>query len=100
MKRKIIIIDEEKCNGYGECIPNCPEGEIQIIDGKARLISDLFCDGLGACLSHCPMGAISIEERGAEPYDKVKVMENIIKAGPNTINPYNYNPNFASGQSS
>ncbi|MDO8535719.1 MAG: 4Fe-4S binding protein, partial [Candidatus Omnitrophota bacterium] len=51
-KRKIIKIGEDKCNGCGLCIPNCPEGAIQLIDGKARLISDLFCDGLGACLGH------------------------------------------------
>ena len=84
-KRKIIKIDEEKCNGCGLCIPNCPEGALQIIDGKVRLISDLFCDGLGACLGHCPEGAITIEEREAKPYDESKVMENIVKAGPNVI---------------
>jgi len=85
MKRKIIKIDQEKCNGCGLCIPNCPEGAIQIIDGKARLISDLFCDGLGACLGHCPKGAITIEEREAQKYDERKVMENIIKQGKNVI---------------
>jgi Pyruvate/2-oxoacid:ferredoxin oxidoreductase delta subunit len=85
MKRSIITIDEALCTGCEECIPNCPEGAIQMIDGKARLISDLFCDGLGACLGHCPEGAITIEEREAEPYDEIKVMENVIKHGPNTI---------------
>ncbi len=85
MKRKIIKIDEEKCNGCELCIPNCPEGAIQIIDGKARLVSDLFCDGLGACIGHCPEGAITIEEREAEPYDEDKVMGNIVKQGANTI---------------
>jgi len=85
MKRPIITIDETKCNGCGLCIPNCPEGAIQIIDGKARLISDLFCDGLGACIGHCPEGAISIIEREATPYDERQVMCNIIAAGPNTI---------------
>ena len=84
-KRKIITIDKKKCNGCGECIPNCPEGAIQVIDGKARLISDIFCDGLGACLGHCPQGAITIEERSAEPYDEHKVMNNIVKEGKNTI---------------
>jgi len=85
MKRKIIKIDEEKCDGCGLCIPDCPEGALQIIDEKARLISDLFCDGLGACLGACPRGAITVEEREAEPYDEVKVMENIVKQGPNVI---------------
>jgi NAD-dependent dihydropyrimidine dehydrogenase PreA subunit len=84
-RRKIIKIDETKCNGCGECIPTCPEGAIQVIDGKARLVSDLVCDGLGACLGHCPQGAISIEEREAERYDERKVMENIVKQGANTI---------------
>lgn len=85
MKRKVIKIDDEKCDGCGQCIPNCPEGALQIIDEKARLISDLFCDGLGACIGTCPMGAISIEERDAEAYDERKVMENIVKQGPNVI---------------
>jgi len=84
-KRKIIKIDEKKCNGCGLCIPNCPEGALQMIDNKARLISDLFCDGLGACIGHCPEGAIAIEERQAEPYDEKKVMENIVKQGKNVI---------------
>ncbi|MFH1996983.1 MAG: 4Fe-4S binding protein [Candidatus Omnitrophota bacterium] len=84
-KRKIINIDEKKCNGCGVCIPNCPEGALQMIDGKARLISDLCCDGLGACIGHCPEGAITIEEREAEAYDERKVMDNIIPQGPNVI---------------
>ncbi len=84
-RRKIIKIDAEKCTGCGECIPNCPEGALQIIDDKARLVSDLFCDGLGACIGHCPEDAITIEEREAEPYDERKVMENIVPQGPNTI---------------
>ena len=85
MKRNVIHIDEKLCTGCEECIPNCPEGAIQIIDGKARLVSDLFCDGLGACIGHCPEGAITIEEREAEPYDEAKVMENVVKQGANTI---------------
>jgi len=84
-KRKIIKIDGKKCNGCSLCIPNCPEGAIQVIDGKARLISDLFCDGLGACLGHCPQGAITIVEREAQTYDERKVMANIVTHGPNTI---------------
>ncbi len=85
MIRQIIEIDENLCDGCGLCIPNCPEGALQVIDGKARLISDLFCDGLGACIGHCPQGAIIVNEREAEEYDEYKVMENIIKQGKNVI---------------
>ena len=85
MRRKVIHIDERKCNGCGNCVPGCPEGAIQIIDGKARLVSDLYCDGLGACIGTCPTGAITIEEREAEPYDESKVMKNIMEKGENTI---------------
>lgn len=85
MKRTIIRIDQNKCTGCGMCMTNCPEGALQIVDGKARLISDLFCDGLGACIGHCPEGAIIVEERDAEPYDEKKVMENIVKQGNNVI---------------
>lgn len=85
MVRNIITIDEKKCTGCSLCIPNCPEGAIQVIDGKARLVSDLMCDGLGACLGHCPEGAITIVSREAEDYDERKVMTNIVKQGANTI---------------
>jgi len=85
MKRTIIKIDEEKCTGCGLCIPNCPEGAIQVIDGKARLVSELLCDGLGACLGHCPEGAITTEKRDAEAYDERKVMNNIVRQGANTV---------------
>jgi NAD-dependent dihydropyrimidine dehydrogenase PreA subunit len=85
IQRDIIKINEDKCNGCGLCVPNCPEGALQIIDGKARLVSDLFCDGLGACIGNCPEGAIYVEKREAEEYDERKVMENIIKQGKNTI---------------
>jgi NAD-dependent dihydropyrimidine dehydrogenase PreA subunit len=85
MRREIIKIDEEKCNGCGVCIPNCHEGALQIIDGKARLISDLMCDGLGACVGHCPEDAITMEEREAEPYNEKLVMEEMMPKGKNTI---------------
>jgi len=85
MKRQIIKIDADKCDGCGNCIPDCPEGALQLIDGKVRLISDLFCDGLGACIGNCPQGAISTEEREAEEYDEALVMENLIPLGANTI---------------
>ncbi|MCM2466866.1 ATP-binding protein [Methanoculleus oceani] len=81
MKRKIIEIDEEKCTGCGLCIPDCPEGALQIIDGKARLVSDLFCDGLGACIGTCPEGAICVVEREAGPYDEKAVMAKIAPQG-------------------
>lgn len=85
MQRTIIKIDEEKCTGCGECIPNCHEGALQIIDGKARLISDLFCDGLGACIGHCPEGAITLEQREAEAYNETLVMATMVPKGRNTI---------------
>jgi ferredoxin len=85
MKRKIIKIDETKCNGCGLCIPNCPEGALGIFDGKARIVSELSCDGLGACIGHCPQNAISIEEREAEKYNELVVIKNIVKSGPQTL---------------
>jgi Pyruvate/2-oxoacid:ferredoxin oxidoreductase delta subunit len=71
--RKIVRIDEERCNGCGLCIPNCAEGAIQLIDGKAKLMSEKFCDGLGACLGHCPQDAITIIEKEAEDFDEKAV---------------------------
>jgi ferredoxin len=85
MTRKIISIDEDKCTGCGECIPDCLEGALQIIDGKARLVSDIFCDCLGACIGTCPEGAISVIEREAEPYDEAVVMETIVQQGEGVI---------------
>jgi len=85
MIREIVHIDEELCNGCGDCVPNCHEGALQIIDGKARLISDLMCDGLGACLGHCPEGAITIEKREAAPYNETEVMKIMVEKGENTV---------------
>ncbi len=85
MKRDILKIDEDLCTGCGECVPNCHEGALQIIDGKVRLVSELMCDGLGACMGHCPVDAITIENREAEPYNETKVMEVMKDKGKNTI---------------
>jgi NAD-dependent dihydropyrimidine dehydrogenase PreA subunit len=85
MKRDILKIDEELCNGCGQCVPNCHEGALQVIDGKVRLVSELMCDGLGACIGHCPEGAITIEKREAEPYNEPRVIEQMKDKGKNTI---------------
>lgn len=85
MKREIIHIDEEKCDGCGLCVPECHEGALQIIDGKAVLVSDLMCDGLGACIGHCPQDALTIEEREAEVYDEVAVMKEMVRKGRNVV---------------
>src|SRR4030042_2982154 len=75
--RKIVEIDEEKCDGCGQCVPSCAEGAIQIVDGKARLFSEKFCDGLGACLGECPNDALRVVEREAEEFDEEAVDEHL-----------------------
>jgi Fe-S-cluster-containing hydrogenase component 2 len=85
MERQIIRIDEDKCDGCGLCAKGCPEGALQMVDGKARLVSEITCDGLGACIGECPQGAITIEVREAEPYDERKTIDNILPMGANTL---------------
>jgi NAD-dependent dihydropyrimidine dehydrogenase PreA subunit len=78
--RNIIQIDEELCDGCGECVPSCAEGALQVIDGKARLMSDVLCDGLGACLGECPTGALTVIQREATEFDEAAVTAHVMAA--------------------
>ncbi len=73
-RRQIIRIDDEKCNGCGQCLTGCPEGALAVINGKVRLVRESYCDGLGACLGACPQGALMVQEADAEGYDEAAVM--------------------------
>ena len=83
--RKIITIDEEKCDGCGNCVPGCVEGALQIVDGKARLVKESYCDGLGACLGECPQGALTVQELEVDGYDEAGVLGYLEQKSPELV---------------
>lgn len=88
IKRKIVNINENLCNGCGNCIPKCAEGALQVVNGKAKIIKETYCDGLGACLGQCPQGAITITEREADAFNEAEVHEHLkIKSDATQNNP-------------
>lgn len=87
-RRQMIQIDEEKCNGCGNCITGCPEGALALVEGKARLVKESYCDGLGACLGHCPTGALVVVEAEAEAYDETAVISHLQTNAPDMLEPH------------
>ncbi len=97
--RTMVHIDEDKCDGCGLCVPDCAEGALQIIDGKAKLVSDIYCDGLGACLGSCPQDAITMVEREADEYNDDAVNEHLVELGRDSL-PHDHGHEHNSGQNS
>lgn len=83
--REIIVIDEEKCDGCGNCVPACVEGALQVIDGKARLVKESYCDGLGACLGDCPQGALTVTKLEVDSYDEAGVLDYLEQKSPESV---------------